>query len=116
MFGSVVIDVGIGLVFIYLLLALLCMVAHEWIAGLLSLRAKTLDAGVQKLLGRELAQEFYEQPLIRSLSAPDGKPSYVPAHCLFIVTYDIRDFVGAEKFGLSVLEPGPFLVSVGVLK
>ena len=31
-------------------------------------------------------------------------------------TYNVRDFVGAEKFGVSVLEPGPFLSGVGVLK
>jgi len=33
-----------------------------------------------------------------------------------IITYNVRDFVGAEKFGISVLEPGPFLSGVGVLK
>lgn len=31
-------------------------------------------------------------------------------------TYNLRDFVGAEKFGISVLEPGPFLSGVGVLR
>lgn len=40
----------------------------------------------------------------------------VAARCQSIVTYNVRDFVGAEKFGVSVLEPGPFLFSVGVLK
>ena len=40
----------------------------------------------------------------------------VAARCRAIVTYNVRDFVGAEKFGVSVLEPGPFLSGVGVLK
>jgi predicted nucleic acid-binding protein len=40
----------------------------------------------------------------------------VAARCQSIVTYNVRDFVGAEKFGISVLEPGPFLSGVGVLK
>ena len=40
----------------------------------------------------------------------------VAARCRSIITYNVRDFVGAEKFGVSVLEPGPFLSSVGVLK
>jgi len=40
----------------------------------------------------------------------------VAARCQSIITYNVRDFVGAEKFGISVLEPGPFLSGVGVLK
>lgn len=40
----------------------------------------------------------------------------VAARCQSIVTYDVRDFVGAEKFGVSVLQPGAFLFGVGVLK
>ena len=40
----------------------------------------------------------------------------VAARCRSIITYNVRDFVGAEKFGISVLEPGPFLSGVGALK
>jgi hypothetical protein len=40
----------------------------------------------------------------------------VAARCQSIVTYNVRDFVGADRFGISVVEPGPFLSGVGVLK
>ena len=40
----------------------------------------------------------------------------VAARCQAIITYNVRDFVGAEKFGISILEPGPFLSGLGVLK
>ena len=40
----------------------------------------------------------------------------VAARCRAIITYNVRDFAGAERFGVSVLEPGPFLSGVGVLK
>ncbi len=40
----------------------------------------------------------------------------VAAGCQAIVTYNARDFVGAEGFGLSILAPGPFLSGLGVLK
>jgi putative PIN family toxin of toxin-antitoxin system len=40
----------------------------------------------------------------------------VAARCRSIITYNVRDFVGAETFGVSVLEPGPFLSGLGVLK
>ena len=52
---------------------------------------------------------------------PDAKDDMllelaVAARCQSIITYNVRDFVGAQKFGISVLEPGPFLSGVGVLK
>ena len=40
----------------------------------------------------------------------------VAARCRAIITYNVRDFTGADKFGVSVLEPAPFLSRVGVLK
>ena len=40
----------------------------------------------------------------------------VAARCQSIVTYNVRDFAGAEMFGISVLEPSPFLSCIGVLK
>jgi putative PIN family toxin of toxin-antitoxin system len=40
----------------------------------------------------------------------------VAARCRSIITYNVRDFAGADRFGIAVLEPGPFLVGLGVLK
>jgi len=40
----------------------------------------------------------------------------VAARCQAIVRYNVRDFAEAQKFGVSVLEPAPFLSRVGVLK
>jgi len=40
----------------------------------------------------------------------------VAARCRSIITYNVRDFVGAERFGVGILEPGPFLAGLGVLK
>lgn len=40
----------------------------------------------------------------------------VSAHCEVIVTYNQKDFVGAEQFGLQVMSPKEFLASIGELK
>ena len=40
----------------------------------------------------------------------------VAARCHAIITFNRRDFVGADKFGVSVVEPGPFLSGLGVLE
>jgi len=36
--------------------------------------------------------------------------------CDFIITHNVRDFAGVEKFGLSVLRPGAFLRRLEELK
>ena len=52
----------------------------------------------------------------RSVKAPSRLELAVAARCEAIVTYNVRDFAEAQKFGVSVLEPAPFLSRVGVLK
>ena len=59
---------------------------------------------------------FLWRPLL-----PDPKDDLVlevavAAECEAVVTYNVRDFAGAEQFGIQVVEPGPFLRSIGVLK
>ncbi len=89
MFGSYVLEVAIGLVFVYMLVSLLCSTINEQvIARFLNLRAKTLEDGIKNMLadpqGNGLAKQLYENPLIKGLSqnAASGKPrepSYIPA-------------------------------------
>ena len=90
MFGSYILDVAIGLVFVYMLLSLLCSTINEQvITRILSLRAKTLEAGITNMLadpqGKELVNQIYANPLIKGLSqnAASGKPrkpSYIPSN------------------------------------
>lgn len=40
----------------------------------------------------------------------------VSAGCKIIVTYNVRDFVGAEKFGLEIMTAKEFLEHIGELK
>lgn len=51
MTGMAILDVVIGLVFIYLLLSLFCTIVNEWIAQWTSLRARTLKRGIAELFG-----------------------------------------------------------------
>ncbi len=40
----------------------------------------------------------------------------VAGNCEAIITYNRRDFAGAEKFGLRILAPGEFLKHIGGLR
>src|ERR1700674_1442859 len=50
MFNSSVLDVAIGLIFVYLLLGLICTTVNEWLAQLFKTRAATLREGIRRLL------------------------------------------------------------------
>ncbi len=72
--SPVILDVAIGIAFVYLFLSLLCSVVNEAIAGFLSLRAKNLVAGIQSLFsesktadGLPFVEAIYSHGLIRGL-------------------------------------------------
>jgi hypothetical protein len=50
MLNSSVLDVGLGLILIYLILGLICTSVHEWIAQRLKMRATTLKDGIRVML------------------------------------------------------------------
>jgi hypothetical protein len=81
MFGSPILDVAIGMVFVYLLLSLICSAANEAIESKLKNRAKSLELGIRNLLGdKGLADKLYAHDLISGLySDKQGKPSYIPS-------------------------------------
>jgi hypothetical protein len=81
MFGSMVLDVAIGLALVYSFLSVIASAVSEAISGMLGLRAKTLETAVQRLLGNpEMAKSVYANPLIKGLAKSDkSTPSYIPA-------------------------------------
>ncbi len=110
LFNSVILEVAIGLFFIYLVTTLICSGISELIAGLLNLRAKRLREGIRNLLQEDsdnaaLIQSFYTSPLIKGLKTPSlwdsiksilpsGKkrksdPSYIPANVFARVLRDV---------------------------
>ena len=89
MFGSTILDVAIGLVFIYLLLSLLVTAGTELIAAWLNWRADNLRKGLQRILDPTLAQRLYDHPLIKKLSKSDRWPSYIPSGTFALALVDV---------------------------
>jgi len=101
MSGLPILDVLIGLAFIYLLLALICTTVTEWFARLTSARAANLHIGIRTMVGElqsagvltkigqffgrapthaaDIAEEIYSHPLVKNLAEPGKRPSYIPA-------------------------------------
>ena len=111
MFDSSVIDVGIGLVFVFLLLSTAVTAAKEGLEALYKRRGQYLEKGIKELVGwvdaaandpkspeAKLVSSLYEHPFINSLFAgpydPTKKanlPSYIPAANFALALYDLRD-------------------------
>ncbi|TMD22621.1 MAG: hypothetical protein E6J04_21535, partial [Chloroflexi bacterium] len=104
MFGSYILEVAIGLVFVYMLVSLLCSTINEQvIARFFNLRANTLEAGIKNMLAAigtpggaldTVVEQVYENPRIKALSqnaASDKsrKPSYIPADAFALALIDV---------------------------
>jgi hypothetical protein len=75
MFGSEMLDVAIGMVFVYLLLSLICSAVNEIIEAWLKKRATDLEKGIRELLqdydGANIVQDLYNHPLVSGLFRGD---------------------------------------------
>jgi len=109
MFDSVVFNVAIGVIFLYLLLSLICSAVTEGISRFFAIRSGNLKTGIRNLLndpeGNGLARDFYNHPLIKGLYHPGlfdrlfgkgGKPSYIPPRTFAFALFDIVAPAGPE--------------------
>jgi hypothetical protein len=94
MFGSAIIEVAIGIIFLYMLLSLVCSSLNELLSQVFKLRAKNLEKGIQQILtDKSIRDKFYNHPLVKSLGKkPLGneqvKPSYIPSRTFALAVLD----------------------------
>jgi hypothetical protein len=104
-----ILDVAIGICFIYLLLGLICSTVSEMISGWLRTRARFLDQGIGRLLGNDaLKRALYDHPLIRTLAESDGaaRPSYIPAERFITALTDVLTGPGKSPSDMTALKQG----------
>jgi hypothetical protein len=106
MFGSDILDIAIGMVFVFLALSLVCSAASEGIEALLKNRAKNLEKGISELLGdpkneTKFINALYNHGLVNSLFAGRYED-----HKGFLshVTTDLPSYIPAESFALAVID------------
>jgi hypothetical protein len=111
MFGSVVLDVAIGMAFVYLLLSLIASVVQEMLASFMQLRAANLERGLRSLfsgdsLGAEmdLVNCIYDHGLVRGLySDPKRDSGKLPS--IFRRKMDWVRMVMRRVIGISADKP-----------
>ncbi len=78
--GNTAIDVAVGLAFVYLLFSVLCSAVQEAIAGLLDMRAATLEAGLRNMLEDNGKKGTAGAPIrVRPVEPPEAGPEAGPA-------------------------------------
>ena len=90
MFGSGILEVAVGLAFIYFALSTVASHINERVAGTLAWRAKELEKGIRNLLAEpSLAQAVWQHPLIARLGSKPGRaPAYIPASAFSLALFD----------------------------
>jgi hypothetical protein len=90
---NTVIDVGIGLILMYLLLSLICTIINEFAANLMRLRAKTLATGLKSLIDDPtLLKAFQDHGLIAGQTRmAGGQPSYLAGRTVALALIDCLD-------------------------
>lgn len=109
MFGLPIVEVAIGLCFVYLLLALICSTINETIAGITGRRADLLEKGINSLLGDDpdLKKRLLGHPLIASLAPSNSaRPSYIPASKFALALMDIITGDGKQANDSVALREG----------
>ncbi len=113
-----VLEVAIGLIFVYLLFSLICSALSEIVAWMLSLRARTLRSGVETLLKdkafadlarqnprlrglfekdlsrvkqaeQSVAGTLYAHPLVQAMMQDGKHPSYIPKQTFSAAFMDV---------------------------
>ena len=96
LFGSIALEVAIGMIFVYLLLSLLCSAVVEYIEAKANKRAAYLQKAIGLLLdqkkgadGESLAARLYSHPLVKSLYREGKLPSYIPSRTFALALWDM---------------------------
>jgi hypothetical protein len=122
MFNSTILDVVVGLIFVYLLLAVICSTINEWVAAKFDFRAKNLKAAISQMLDRQPQKEgdtdtnwflnkFNAHPLIAAMHdqrkpKDEGHPSYLPSRAFATAVMDLVTPTQAGTISFHDLQKG----------
>jgi hypothetical protein len=108
MFGSVL-EVAIGVVFVFLLASIICSAVREGIEAFLKTRAAFLERGIRELLhDREatgLAKQVYTHPLVAGMYRNEYEPSDHTKHRWPLARgRDLPAYIPSRNFALALLD------------
>lgn len=97
---TTIIQVAIGMMFIWILLALITSAISDWISELFKWRANILEEAIRNILvDDKLGEQFYTHPLIKALHSEGGtrKPAEIPNRQFASVVFDMLLKAGTKE-------------------
>jgi hypothetical protein len=115
MFGSSILEVAIGVIFMYLLFSLVSSALNEYISSLLNKRGEELFEGIKNLLNDPnytgLAQKLYNHGLVDGISQGSNdpnkrsrRPSYIASKTFALALLDILSSQSAAQSWKDIVE------------
>jgi hypothetical protein len=108
MYLQEILEVAIGLIFVWLAVSLTTMSLQEWLSNILNLRAKDLERAIAQMLSSpDLTQRFYTYPLIANLYNQSGKkprlPSYIPPNKFSAALFELIIQAGTDNSPVKLM-------------
>jgi hypothetical protein len=110
MFGSEILDVAIGVIFVFLLVSLICSAVREGIESLMRSRATHLEQGIRELLHDPraigLARALYDHPMVSVLYKGQYEPVDTTKHWTTALTggNKLPSYIPSRNFALALMD------------
>ncbi|GAC1661725.1 MAG: hypothetical protein NVS9B7_29760 [Flavisolibacter sp.] len=109
MFGSQILEVAIGVIFIFLLFSMICSAIREGMEAWLKTRAAYLEFGIRELLhdrqGTGLVTAFFNNPLIYGLFSGEYTPAKSAKHPPILAKgRNLPSYIPSKNFALALMD------------
>ena len=111
MFGSEILDVAIGLIFVYMLMSLVCSALREMAEAWFKARATFLHVGLRELLkdedGTDLVKALHEHPSVYALYRGKYAPTTLPKGLQWLSRLNrtnLPAYIPASNFAVALLD------------
>jgi hypothetical protein len=109
MFNSAILDVVIGVAFVFLLVSTLCASIREGLESYLKTRSSFLEYAIRELLhdrsGQRLTKAFFNHPMIHGLYQGDYEPKpYKENEKPAMVGKNLPSYIPSRTFALAIMD------------
>lgn len=108
MFGSDILEVATGIVFVFVLLSTICTSLREGLEGWFKTRASYLEFGIRELLqdrkGDGIARDLFEHPLIFGLYSGDYTPGSTKRPGVMTSGGNLPTYIPARSFARALMD------------
>lgn len=110
MLGSDILEVSIGVVFVFVLISTICSAVREGIEAWLKTRASFLEFGIRQLLndprGNGITKQLFDHPLLAGLFAGtyETDKDAKPRRRLLVRDRNLPSYIPARNFALALMD------------